>query len=69
MVKRIGLDDAYKVQTPEDARALYRDWAESYDHDFAQSMDYRLPAVLPSCSPGMLSNGIAPCSMSGQAPG
>jgi ubiquinone/menaquinone biosynthesis C-methylase UbiE len=43
MAKRIGLDDAYKVQTPEDARALYRDWAESYDHDFAQGMDYQAP--------------------------
>ena len=44
MVKRFGLDDAYKLQTPEDARALYRDWAESYDHDFAQGMDYQVPA-------------------------
>jgi ubiquinone/menaquinone biosynthesis C-methylase UbiE len=43
MAKRIGLDDAYKVQTPEDARALYREWAESYDHDFAQGMDYQVP--------------------------
>jgi ubiquinone/menaquinone biosynthesis C-methylase UbiE len=44
MPKRINLDDAYGLQTPEDARALYRDWAESYDHDFAQGMDYRVPS-------------------------
>ena len=43
MPKRINLDDAYAIKTPEDARALYRDWAESYDHDFAQSNDYKVP--------------------------
>jgi ubiquinone/menaquinone biosynthesis C-methylase UbiE len=43
MPKRINLDDAYGLQTPEDARALYRDWAESYDDDFAQGMDYQVP--------------------------
>ena len=43
MSKRINLDDAYGLRTPDDARALYRDWAESYDDDFAQSMDYRAP--------------------------
>ncbi|HUE46977.1 MAG TPA: class I SAM-dependent methyltransferase [Aestuariivirgaceae bacterium] len=43
MPKRIDLDDAYGLKTPEDARALYRDWAESYDHDFAQTMDYQAP--------------------------
>lgn len=43
MPKRINLDDAYALRTPDDSRALYRDWAESYDDDFAQSMDYRAP--------------------------
>lgn len=43
MPKRIDLDDAYALRTPEDARALYRDWAESYDDDFAQNTDYQIP--------------------------
>ena len=43
MPKRIDLEDAYALKTPDDARALYRDWAESYDDDFAQSMDYQVP--------------------------
>jgi ubiquinone/menaquinone biosynthesis C-methylase UbiE len=43
MPRRINLDDAYGLRTPEDARALYRDWAESYDNDFAEAMDYQVP--------------------------
>lgn len=35
--RKLGLDDAYAVQSPEDNRALYRDWAESYESDFAIS--------------------------------
>lgn len=39
-----SLDAAYALQTPEDNRALYDDWAETYDKNFAASMDYQLPA-------------------------
>lgn len=38
-----GLDAAYALETPDDNRELYRDWAETYDSDFATQMDYRLP--------------------------
>ena len=38
--RKFGLDDAYAVQTPEDNRALYRDWAESYETDFTQAHGY-----------------------------
>ena len=41
--KKPGLSDAYAVETPDDSRRLYADWAQSYDDDFAAGMDYRLP--------------------------
>lgn len=44
--KRPGLDDAYGLTTPDDSRALYADWAETYDTDFAQSMGYALPRAV-----------------------
>ncbi|MFC2969844.1 class I SAM-dependent DNA methyltransferase [Acidimangrovimonas pyrenivorans] len=40
------LDAAYALKTPEDSVRLYRDWAASYDSDFASSMDYRLPQAV-----------------------
>lgn len=38
--KRFDLDDAYSVVTPQDNRALYSQWAESYDDDFLLSHGY-----------------------------
>lgn len=40
--KTPSLDSAYSLQTPEDNRRLYDDWAETYDTDFASGMDYRI---------------------------
>lgn len=40
------LDAAYALETPEDNRRLYADWAESYDASFAQNMAYQLPAAV-----------------------
>lgn len=37
------LDSAYGLETPDDNLKLYRDWAQSYDRDFAEGMDYVLP--------------------------
>ena len=37
---KLGLDDAYAVQTPDDNRALYRDWAATYESDFAEAHGY-----------------------------
>lgn len=37
---KLGLADAYSVQTPDDNRALYRDWADSYETDFAEARGY-----------------------------
>lgn len=40
---RPGLEAAYSLETPEDNRRLYHDWAQSYDQDFARASGYRLP--------------------------
>ncbi|WP_299684283.1 methyltransferase domain-containing protein [uncultured Tateyamaria sp.] len=37
-----SLSRAYALNTPADSVALYRDWADSYDADFAQNSDYIL---------------------------
>ena len=39
-----GLTNAYALRGPDDCLRLYRDWADSYDRDFAEGMDYRMPA-------------------------
>ena len=36
------LSDAYALNTPEDSRRLYADWAGTYDQSFARDEDYRL---------------------------
>jgi SAM-dependent methyltransferase len=38
--RRLGLADAYSVETPDDSRALYRDWADTYESDFAHARGY-----------------------------
>lgn len=38
--RKLGLADAYAVKTPDDNRALYRDWASSYDDDFIGPRGY-----------------------------
>lgn len=43
---KISLDDAYGLKTPEDNIALYRDWAETYDAEFAQDRGYQYPQVI-----------------------
>ena len=42
--KKLGLDDAYAVETPADNIKLYRDWAETYDSEFAAPRGYIYPA-------------------------
>ena len=41
--KKIKLDDAYSLKTPEDSIKLYKKWAQTYDKDFAFSSDYLSP--------------------------
>jgi len=44
--KKYGLADAYSLKTPDDNKELYRDWASTYDEDFAQERGYQYPARL-----------------------
>lgn len=44
MAKQPSLDAAYALQTPDDSRRLYGEWAKSYDAGFADAMAYELPA-------------------------
>jgi len=44
--KRLGLRDAYAVETPEDNLRLYHDWAETYDGEFATTRGYSYPRTL-----------------------
>lgn len=41
-----NLDGAYALQTPEDSRRLYANWAETYDHSFAEAHDYMSPSLV-----------------------
>jgi predicted TPR repeat methyltransferase len=43
-METLDLSGAYALNSPEDCRRLYAQWADTYDTDFAQSMAYRLPA-------------------------
>ena len=43
MEKKIKLDDAYSLQTPDDSIKLYKKWAQTYDEDFAISSNYLSP--------------------------
>jgi SAM-dependent methyltransferase len=41
--KKIDLDDAYALKTPEDSVALYRDFAATYDEGFVADTGYVYP--------------------------
>ena len=41
-----SLEAAYALETPDDNRKLYADWAQTYDATFAQAMDYRMPQII-----------------------
>ncbi|MCB1398366.1 MAG: methyltransferase domain-containing protein [Rhodobacter sp.] len=44
MTTKPDLSNAYALQGADDCLRLYAGWADSYDSDWAVSMDYRLPA-------------------------
>ena len=41
-----NLDGAYALNTVEDAKRLYDDWAETYDSGFIRDMDFVAPKLL-----------------------
>ena len=46
--KKIKLDDAYTLKTPQDSIKLYKKWAQTYDEDFALSSEYLSPQEISS---------------------
>ena len=44
--KEPDLDAAYALETPDDNRRLYADWARTYDDGFAKDMNYQLPRLV-----------------------
>lgn len=42
------LGAAYALQTPDDNRKLYAEWAQTYDQSFAAEMDYQMPRLVAS---------------------
>ncbi|WP_323671157.1 class I SAM-dependent methyltransferase [Candidatus Poriferisodalis multihospitum] len=57
---RIGLDDAYAVDGPEDNRKLYASWAETYESVFLAENDYEyhLHVAAAFCGGENLRNGL-----------
>ena len=41
--KKIKLEDAYSLKTPEDSIKLYNEWAQTYDKEFALNSNYLSP--------------------------
>lgn len=39
------LEQAYSIETPDDSRKLYAQWADDYDNGFARAQRYLLPDV------------------------
>ncbi|TSA54041.1 MAG: class I SAM-dependent methyltransferase [Actinobacteria bacterium] len=50
----INLEDAYALKTPQDNRALYRNWASTYDADFAQRNKYVYPKGIATICAGLV---------------
>ena len=46
--KKINLNDAYSLKTPEDSIKLYKKWAKTYDLDFANISGYLSPKKISS---------------------
>lgn len=51
------LDGAYALKTPEDSVRYYRDWAATYDADFAGATAYRSPAAVARAFAGLGGGG------------
>lgn len=54
------LDAAYNLSTPEDSRRLYREWAKTYDSDFAEERGYMLASRVAEVFAGHASEDDAP---------
>lgn len=55
-----SLESAYALETPEDSRRLYRDWAGDYDSGFAAELGYALPGRVAEAYRAAAGAGDAP---------
>ncbi len=44
--ENLGLEEAYAVKTPDDNLALYHQWADTYDSEFADRRGYQYPQLI-----------------------
>ena len=58
MAKDPDVDDAYKMASPEEVKALYRTWSHSYDVVFGDSQGYQLPRKVAAAFVG--AGGMGP---------
>ena len=46
MSKKLDLNKAYSLKTPNDSVKLYKKWAQTYDADFALNSNYQSPKII-----------------------
>lgn len=51
---------AYALSSPAESRALYRDWAESYDNTMLQGLNYQSPVLVASLLAEQLTDRLTP---------
>ncbi len=57
--KRSGLDDSYSSGSADDNRRVYRNWAETYDEEFAERGGYQFGKLI--ARPLSTQAEVAPC--------
>jgi SAM-dependent methyltransferase len=60
MSPNYDLDRAYDIDGPEDARALYGDWADSYDQAFGEGWGYVAPRRIAELYAAQMEDGDQP---------
>ena len=59
-MKKTTVNDAYSLKTPEDSIKLYSHWAETYDQDFAEALEYQTPLLVSELFIKCYKNGNTP---------
>lgn len=62
------LGRAYRIDGPEDARRLYRDWAPSYDESFGKGWGYIAPREIAAILRDEMRDNLAGDAVSGDGP-
>ena len=53
-------ESAYRLETPDQHRTFYDDWAESYDAGFASSKGYDYPRLITEYFVGQVNPDLSP---------